>query len=78
MREFTIQIHSVQDVQAFVDLSTSRAFPVWVGNEHHQVNGKNFMEVCCLDFSHPLWASVDCSEEEFQHFLRDAQRFLVK
>ena len=78
MKEFTIQIHSVQDVQAFVALSTSRPFPVWVGNEHHQVSGKSFMELCCLDYSRPLRAIADCSDEEFQSFLRDADRFLVK
>ena len=78
MREFTIQIHSVQDVQAFVALATSRPFPVWVGNAQHQVNGKSFMELCCLDFSQPLSATVECSEEEFHWFIQDAQRFLAK
>ena len=78
MREFEIQIKSVQDVLTFVDLATSRPFPVKVGNEHHQVNGKSFMEMFCLNFSRPLKAVMDCSEEEFQQFLQDAQRLLVK
>ena len=78
MREFEIQLHSVQDVQAFVALATSRVFPVMVGNATHQVNGKSFMEMFSLNFRLPLKASVECSEEEFRQLLLDADRFLVK
>ena len=78
MREFEIRIRSVQDILTFVDLSTSRPFPVLVGNEHHQVNGKSFMEMFCLNFNRPLKATMECSEEEFRQFLRDAETLLVK
>ena len=78
MREFEIRIRSVQDILFFVDLATSRSFPVLVGNEHHQVNGKSFMEMFCLNFSRPLRASMECSQEEFDQFLRDADRLLAK
>ena len=78
MREFEIRIRSVQDVLFFVDLATARSFPVLVGNEHHQVNGKSFMEMFCLNFSRPLRASMECSQEEFDQFLRDADRLLAK
>ena len=78
MREFEIRIRSVQDIISFVDLATSRPFPVSVGNETHRVNGKSFMEMFCLNFSRPLKAVMDCSEEEFQQFLRDADALLAK
>ena len=78
MKEFEIRIKSVQDVLSFVDLATSRPFPVLVGNERHKVNGKSFMEMFCLNFSRPLKATMDCSEEEYQQFLRDADALLVK
>ena len=78
MREFTIQIHSVQDVQAFVALATSRPFPVWVGNAQHRVNGKSFMEMFCLNFQLPLIVSTVCSDEEFVLLLQDAAQFVVK
>jgi hypothetical protein len=77
MREFTIQIHSVQDVQAFVALATSRPFPVWVGNAQHQVNGKSFMEMFCLNFRRPLKVKMVCTEEEYRQFLLDAASLLV-
>ena len=78
MKEFEIRIRSVQDVLSFVDLATSRPFPVLVGNERHRVNGKSFMEMFCLNFSRPLTAVMDCSEEEYQQFLRDVDKLLVK
>ena len=78
MREFEIRIRSVQDVLSFVDLATSRPFQVLVGNETHRVNGKSFMEMFCLNFSRPLTATMDCTEEEFQQFRRDAGALLVK
>ena len=77
MREFEIRIRSVQDILTFVDLSTSRPFPVLVGNEHHQVNGKSFMEMFCLNFSRPLKATMECSEEEYEQFRKDAAALLV-
>ena len=78
MKEFEIRIRSVQDVLSFVDMATSRPFAVQVGNETHRVNGKSFMEMFCLNFSRPLKATMDCTEEEFQQFLRDADALLVK
>ena len=78
MKEFEIRIKSVQDVLSFVDLATSRPFPVLVGNDTHRVNGKSFVEMFCLKFSRPLTASMDCTEEEYQQFLRDAELLLAK
>ena len=77
MREFEIRIRSVQDVLSFVDLATSRPFPVLVGNDRHRVNGKSFMEMFCLNLREPLVASFQCSDEEYQKFCLDANRFLV-
>lgn len=77
MREFEIQIKSVRDVLTFVNLATSRPFDVTVGNEYHQVNGKSFMEMFCLNYSRPLKATMNCTEEEFQQFRLDAASLLV-
>ena len=78
MKEFEIRIKSVQDVLSFVDLATSRPFAVLVGNDTHRVNGKSFMEMFCLNFARPLKATMDCSEEEFEQFRRDADALLAK
>ena len=77
MREFEIRLRSVQDVQDFVDLATTRAFPVHVFDDHRRVNGKSFMEMFCLNFSHRLMAALDCAEWEFEQFRQEAQRFLA-
>ena len=76
MKEIQIRIKTVQDILSFVDMATSRPFPVLVGNEKHRVNGKSFMEMFCLNFNHPLTAVMDCSEEEFQQFRQDAKALL--
>ena len=78
MREFEIRIKSVRDVLAFVNQATLRPFSVKVDNGRHQVNGKSFMEMICLNFSRPLKATMECSEEEFLQFRRDIQTLLVK
>ena len=76
--EFEIQLRSVQDVLHFVALATSRNFPILVGDCHHQVNGKSFMEMFCLDLKQAVTVHVDCSEEEFLNFRAEAEQFLVK
>lgn len=78
MKEFQIQLHSVQDTLHFVALVTSRPFPVIVSTPQHQVNGKSFMEMFCLNLRLPLKVTVECSEEEFLQLLVDADRFVVK
>ena len=77
MKEFEIRIKSVQDVLSFVDLATSRPFPVLVGNERHKVNGKSFMEMFCLNFTHPLFAIAECGEEQLLQLLSEMQQFLA-
>ena len=78
MRELQIQLRSVQDVLAFVALATSRTFSIRVGSAAHQVNGKSFMEMFCLNLREPLTAAFRCSDEDYRKFCVDADRFLVK
>lgn len=78
MKEMEIRIKSVRDVLSFVNLATARPFAIKVGNENHEVNGKSFMEMFCLNFSRPLKATMECSEEEFQQLLQDAESLLAK
>ena len=78
MHQFEIRLRSVQDVQEFVALATGQSFAVLVGDGSHKVSGQCFMEMFCLDFTRPLIASVDCTEEEFQEFRIAAVRFWAK
>ena len=75
MKEFTVNFHSVQDVQRFVELATQQPYPIELGNKCHKVNGKSFMEIFSLNFDYPLTAWLDCSEEQYQEFLQAASRY---
>lgn len=78
MREFWIRLGSMEDVEAFVSIATSRAFPISVRDDQHKIRGGSFMEMFCLDFNQPLRVVAQCSEEELEALRRDAERFLVK
>ena len=70
-----IRLGSVRDVEDFVRISTEQPYPVFLDDGNQQVNGKSFMEMFCLDFSAPITARLDCSQEEFDRFRQDAARF---
>ena len=78
MREFEIRLHSVQEVQDFVDLATTKPFTILVCDDHHRVNAKSFMEMFCLNFSNRLLVQSEGYDWEFDQFLQDARRFVVK
>ena len=77
MRQFNIVIHSFQEVQAFVSLAMVQPFEVLVGNDHHKINGKNFMGMFTLDFRGPLQVSMQCTDEEYTRFRKQAAAFLA-
>ena len=77
MREFWIRLGSMEDVEEFVSVATSRAFPISVRDDQHKVRGGSFMEMFCLDFNQPLRVVAQCSEEELEALRCDAARFLV-
>lgn len=76
MREFTIQLHSLQDVQDFVNMACTCPFRVIVGNESQRIDGKDFMGMFSLDYRFPQKVWVDCSQEALQSFLQRIQPFL--
>lgn len=78
MREFQINLRSVQEVREFVGLATTMPFTVLVADRHHRVNGKSFMEMFCLDLTHPLTVSAQCGDAEFAQFRAVAQPFLAR
>ena len=77
MQEFSIEIHSFQEVRDFVSLATVQPFRVLVGNDRRRVNGKSFMGMFSLDYSEPLQVRVDCQGEDFLQFRQAAHRFVV-
>ena len=77
MKEFAIRLASVQEVQEFVALATAQEFPVFVRDRYTQVNGKSFMEMFCLNFTHPLFAMAECGEEQLVQLLELMHNFLA-
>lgn len=76
MREFTIQLRSLQDVQDFVNMACTCPFPVIVGNESQRIDGKDFMGMFSLDYRFPQKVWVDCPQEELQSFTQQMEPFL--
>ena len=77
MMEFAIRLGSVQDVQDFVAATTARPFTITVRDEHNKINADSFMELFCLNFSHPLRVVCDCSEAELEALNQDLARFVA-
>ena len=77
MREFDIVLHSLQQVQDFVQLAMAQPFEVLVGNDRQHINGKDFMGMFCLDYSAPIKVRVRCSSEEFSSFHASARQLLA-
>ena len=78
MQEFSIEIHSFQEVRDFVSLATVQPFRVLVGNDRRRVNGKSFMGMFSLDLNAPVQVRADCTDEQYTRFQLAADRFLVK
>ena len=78
MQEFQVRLQSVLDVQEFVSLATARPFSVTIQDENNKVNGKSFMEMFCLNLRRPLSVVMDCSEEEYECFGEDGEKFVLK
>ncbi len=78
MREFEIRLRSVQDVQDFVSLATTRPFTVLVSDDHRRVNGKSFMEMFSLNLARRLLVETEGYDWEFDQFKSEAWRFLAE
>ena len=78
MLEFEMRLGSVQDVQDFVDIASTRPFTITVRDARNKINADSFMELFSLDFTRSVRVVCDCSEEELNRLCRDLDRFVVK
>ena len=78
MQKFHIALHSFKDVQEFISLATVQPFPILVGNDVQQVNGKSFIGMVSLDYSRPLLVQADCDHQEWQAFRSVVNKFLAE
>ena len=77
MLDFEMRLGSVQDVQDFVDIASTRPFTITVRDARNKINADSFMELFCLDFTRSVRVVCDCSEEELNRLCRDLDRFVV-
>lgn len=77
MNEFMIRLCSVPDVENFVSFATSLNFKVFVSDGHQTVNGKSFMQMFCLDLSHPLTVTADCCEDTLRQLHQRVTQLLA-
>ena len=77
MQEFSIEIHSFQDVRDFVSLATVQPFRVLVGNDRRRVNGKSFMGMFSLDYSRPVRVLAECEAQLFENFRSSVERAII-
>ena len=78
MKEFEIRLASVQDVQEFVSIATSKPYPICVRDYRMQVNGKSFIGMVSLDHSRPLLVQADCEDCALESFRNVVQKFLTE
>jgi len=76
VRDFMVCFHSFRDIQEFVNLCTRQPFRVTVGSERYQVNATSLMGMFSLNCRRPQRVMMECTEEEFDRFRQEAQRFL--
>ena len=77
MQEFTIHLRSVRHVNVFVAL-TAPLCAVTLTDGFQVVDGKSFMEIFCLRLSSPVTVCAECTQEEFDRFYQEAEKFLVQ
>ena len=70
VQQFHITVRSFGQIKDFVALAMVQPFPVLVGNDKQQVNGKSFIGMFSLDFSEPLMVTANCDENQFDQFCR--------
>lgn len=54
MRECYVSFASVEDVHAFVSITTQQFFSVHVESGHMQTNGKSILSLCSMGLNRPL------------------------
>jgi len=76
MAEFNLKIRSFRQIQALVKLAAEQPFDIMVGNEWQQINGKDLMGMCSLDYDRPVKVSVRCEESVYEAFRQQAEQLV--
>ena len=77
MHSFQVIFRSFEDVRDFVFLASAQSFDVTVCSGDSRADGKSLMVMLSLDYSHPLWVTCACDQEQARDFAQAVQRFRV-
>ena len=65
---FHISLTTFEQIKSFVSIAARQPFDIRVGNDRQNINGKDFMGMCTLDFSRPIRVQADCTADEAAEF----------
>ena len=77
MHSFYVNLHTVQEVHAFMEIACSFPFEITVSDGSRSFNGKSLMGFFCLNPAHPMRVDARCSDEQFGAFSESVSRFLT-
>lgn len=75
MQEFIVHLRSALDVNEFVALAAPLC-AVALSDNLRSVDGKNFMEIFCLQLPGPLTVTVSGTEEQCRAFKEGCGKFM--
>lgn len=77
MNQFIIRLTSVPEVEAFVSISTSRDFRIFVSDGNQIVNGKSFMQMFCLNLAQQLTVTAECAGDALECLRQEVHQRLA-
>ena len=76
MQEFIIHLRSTLDVNEFVALAAPLC-AVALSDSLRSVDGKNFMEIFCLQLPGPLTVTISGTQEQCSAFRQSCGKFMA-
>ena len=77
MKEYKIQLSSINDVKEFVAITNDCPFEIDVVSGRYAVDAKSIMGIFSLDLEKTLTVTVHGSDKQCDDFADEAKRFMV-
>lgn len=75
MKTFNIQLNSINDVKAFVNIVSSYSYDMDLTSGRYVVDAKSIMGIFSLDLSRPIKAEIFA--EDCDDLMKELQPFIV-
>jgi len=77
MKQFKIQLTSINDVKDFVNHATVQAFDIDITSGRYVIDAKSIMGIFSVDLSKPINVNVYASDEDADTFFAKIAQFSV-